>query len=67
MTTDDYEYLMNKYRTEESKVATINGLLIAQALCSRKLMDVHSRDILDIMGEISNTIDKIKEGESEND
>jgi hypothetical protein len=54
------EELLRKYVEAETKIATINGLLIAQAICSRKLKEVYSRDILDIMGVIAASIEDIK-------
>jgi hypothetical protein len=52
--------LIEKYVEDETKIATINGLLMAQAICSRKLQDVYSRDILDIMRVIALSIEDIK-------
>jgi hypothetical protein len=54
------EKLLEKYVENETKIATINGLLIAEAMCARKLQEVYSRDILDIMGDIAAAIEDIK-------
>ncbi len=54
------EKLLEKYVENESKIATINGLLIAEIICSRKLQEVYSRDVLDVMAAITDAIERIK-------
>ncbi len=58
--SDYMDKLLEKYMETETKLATINGLVMAQAICSRKLHEVYSKEILEVMGEISQLIDKIK-------
>ena len=52
--------LLELYAKDQDKISTINGLLIAQALCARKLIEGHDIKILDIMGAIAATIEEIK-------
>ena len=53
--------LNDKYVDSANKVCTINGLLIAQAICSRILMERYSTEVLEIMKRISTAIDNIKD------
>ena len=57
----EYEFLIDKYAKDKSKVDIIGGLLIAQAICSRKLIEGHNQGILDVMGNIIEAIENIKE------
>ena len=54
------EKLLEKYVENETKIATINGLLLAEVICARKLHEVYSREILDVMGSITEAIEGIK-------
>lgn len=54
--------LLERYAKDQDKISMINGLLIAQALCARKLIEGHDEKILDIMGAIAATIEQIKVG-----
>lgn len=52
--------LIELFAKENQKQDVISGLLIAQALCSRKLIEGHDQKILDIMGDIVSMIEEIK-------
>ena len=59
----NYNYLNEKYVSESNKVHVINGLLMAQTICARSLIEHHSTDILKLMGTISEVIENIKNGD----
>jgi hypothetical protein len=59
----EYEYLNDRYIKNRTKVDVISGLLMAQAICSRKLIESHDQRILDIMGTIADTIEDIKDND----
>ena len=56
----DYNFLNEKYAGVD-KICTINGLLMAQAICSRKLIEGHNEGILEVMGNIAKAIESIKD------
>lgn len=58
--TSDYNYLNEKYLDSANAVCTINGLLMAQAMCSRMLLETYSPEVIEIMKRISVAIDNIK-------
>ncbi len=56
--------LLEKYFFSEKKTETINGLLIAQALCTRRLIEGipnSSEAILAVMDDIVKVIEQISE------
>lgn len=57
---NDYEYLYEKFAKDRTKIDVINGLLMVQVMCSRKLIEGHNEGILDIMDSISKAIETIK-------
>lgn len=59
----EYEYLNDRYIKNRTKVDVISGLLMAQAICGRKLIEGHDQRILDIMGTIVSTIEDIKDND----
>ena len=63
MTNEDYKFLNDRYVTSNSKVDVINGLLIAQAICGRVLIEGHSEQVLEVMGNIVKAIESIKNSE----
>jgi len=57
---NDLEYLSGKFAKDRSKIDVINGLLIAQVLCSRKLIEGHNEGVLDIMDQIHKAIETVR-------
>jgi hypothetical protein len=57
---EEYNFLNDKYVEANTKMATINGLLMVQSMCARKLMEGHNQGILDIMESITIAIEKIR-------
>jgi hypothetical protein len=60
MTNDDYKFLAERYASNQSKIDVINGLLIAQAICGRVLIQGHSEQVLEVMGSIVKAIESVK-------
>jgi hypothetical protein len=60
---DDYEYLSEKFAKDRTKIDVINGLLMAQVICSRKLIEGHNEGILDVMNSIVRAIEVVKNQE----
>lgn len=58
---NDYEYLCEKFAKDRTKIDVINGLLMAQVMCSRKLIEGHNEGVLDIMKSISEAIETVKD------
>lgn len=56
----EYNKLNEKYLDNANAVCTINGLLMAQAMCSRMLLETYSSEIIELMKRISIAIDNIK-------
>lgn len=57
----DYQRLIDKFASNSSKIDVINGLLLAQSLCSKVLKERYSPDVLRVMDNIVKMIDVIKE------
>lgn len=57
----EYNFLNEKFVKEKSKMDVISGMLMVQAMCARKLMEGHNDGILELMGNISNAIEHIKD------
>lgn len=58
----EYTKLIELIAKDSRKIDVINGLIIAQALCARKLIEGHDQKVLDIMGDIVSVIEEIKVG-----
>lgn len=59
MTT--YNKLNDKFADTTDRIGIINGLLMAQAMCARKLLECNDQSILDIMGNIVKAIESLKD------
>lgn len=59
--SEEYNFLNERYAKENTKVCTINGLMMAMAMCQRILIERYSEDILRLMGNISTAIEKIEQ------
>ena len=56
----EYNKLNEKFVQTRSKADIIQGLMMAQAMAARMLIETNSSDILNLMGNISKAIENLK-------